>query len=355
MKVSIASICLAGALSFFPVISFGQEQNRNIPPERKPIDWFYADANHHSKTLLLKALQFTAPDPNFYEELSIDNNGNAFGARIVPNRAVQGSEDAKLDLSLLDQIRQMLGELNLPSSATALEPKPGQLHTAFIFFDGNTYMRFNFNGVIPAQVEAILEIVRKQLIAAAKVKMEQFAAHHTLMEKTYGDWQNRSGITLVWGGQMHGCKGNRALLLTLAGQRKTTTASTAVSIYHALVFHPVGAITGSGSGGSWSDDPVSSEVVIWTLPNATGSFSENASERKLEIRHNAIEANVTIAGKTYQLSRGNMFIIRIGDDWTPIVSQLSEELEDHATQQTALDRFKSILKTDASIQQLELW
>jgi phosphate starvation-inducible protein PhoH len=57
----------------------------------------------------------------------------------------------------------------------------------------------------------------------------------------------------------------------------------------------------------------------------------------------------------YQLSRGNMFIIRIGEDWTPIVSQLTEQLDEHATQQTALDRFKSIFRNDPSIQELELY
>lgn len=159
------------------------------------------------------------------------------------------------------------------------------------------------------------------------------------------------------GGQMHGFKGNRVLVVLTAGQRKTvaTSSPVAVSVYHALVFYPGAAVTGAGSGGRWSDDPVQSYVVIWTLPNANGSFSENTSERKLEILHNAIEATVTIADKTYQLTGGNMFVVRIAADWLPAVTQLKEVFEDQATPQATLNRFKAVFKDDASIQKLELY
>jgi hypothetical protein len=100
---------------------------------------------------------------------------------------------------------------------------------------------------------------------------------------------------------------------------------------------------------------VSSHVVIWTPPNASGSFSENTSQQKLEILHNAIDASISIAGKTYELKRGNMFIIRIGDDWLPTVTQLNEISEEQVTQQVTLDRFKSALRNDSFMQKLELY
>lgn len=54
MKVRIASIYILLAVLFLPVVSLGQEQRTTLPAERKPIDWFYQDANYHSKTLLGK-------------------------------------------------------------------------------------------------------------------------------------------------------------------------------------------------------------------------------------------------------------------------------------------------------------
>ena len=348
MKIRVAAMVFA--LAVFSPVALSQS-------ERKPIDWFHYYASHHHEKLLLKVLQFTAPYPGYYYETSLDTNGNAFNARIVPNWAEQASRYAKLDTDRLNQIRQMLTQLNLPSTPAILEPQQARLHTAFIFSDGRAFARFNHNGPLPAEIEAILEIIEKELVAATQVRLKEFAAHRKSMETTYGDWQSRNDITIAAGGQMHGCKGNRALLISMAGQRRTaaTAALSPVSVYHALVIHPLAPVAGSGSGGRWSDDPVSSHVVIWTLPNANGSFSENTSQQKLEILHNAIEATVSIVGKTYELKHGNMFIIRIGSDWLPTVTQFNERIEQQITQPAALDRFKATSRNDSFMQKLELY
>jgi hypothetical protein len=270
---------------------------------------------------------------------------------------VQASVNAKLDTALLAQIKQMLGELTLPSTAASLEPQPGQLHSVFTFYDGRDFVRLNYNGPIPGQVDAILAILRKEFVAANKARIDEFLAHEKLIKETYGDWLNRSGITINAGGQMHGCKGDRALMVLTAGQQKTdvTASPTAVSVYHALVFYPGGPVMGAGSGGRWGDDPVQSYVVIWKFPNADGSWLENTTERKLEILHNAIDATVTVSGKTYRLDNGNMFIIRFDTDWRVTVTQLHDRFEEQATPQTSLNRFKALFKDDAAIQKLELY
>ena len=201
-----------------------------------------------------------------------------------------------------------------------------------------------------------MQILQKQFMASVERQIEDFKAHERFIKETYGDWQNRRGITINAGWQMHGCKGNRALVVLTHGQRKTdvTTSPTTVSLYHALILYPGGAVSGSGSGSRWSDDPIQSHVVIWRLPNANGGYEENTSERKLEILHNAIDTTITIAGKTYQLNGGNMFIIRIGEDWVPTVTQLNDKFVDQSTPHATLNRFKAILKEDATIQALEL-
>jgi hypothetical protein len=352
MKTCPALMSLVVAILFLPAISLAQEQG--TPAERKPIDSFYADADYHSKTLLLKVLQFRAPYPGYYEQTSVDTNGVAFTARIVPNWAVQASVHAKLDEARLAQIRQMLGELLL--TASVVEPQPGQLHSAFVFSDGHDFLRFDYNGPNPAQIEAILTILHQEFMAAARAQREELAAHNKRMRETYGDWENRAGITRNAGGVMNVCKGSSAVVVLTAGQRKTFTSSSplAVSVYHALVFYPSAPLAGAGSGGRWSDDPVQSYVLIWRLPNVDGSFSAESPERKFEILHNAIDATVTIGGKIFQLSNGNMFVVRLGADWLPTVTQLREVFEEQTTPQASLDRFKALLKDDASVQKLEL-
>ena len=352
MKVSVASIPLLVAVLFLPAISLGQEQS----VERKSIDAFHADADQHAKPLLLKLLQFTAPYPGYYQETSLDTNGAAFTARIVPNWAVQASVYAKLDNALVTQIRQMLAQINVPATAAVLEPWQGQLHSAFVFHDGQDFVRFNYNGPNPAQIEAILAILNKEFEAASRARAEEFAAHKKSIREAYGDWENRPGITMNAGIEMYNCKGHNALVVLTSGRRKnvTTSSPVAVSLYHALVFYPDAAVTSSGSGGQWSDDPLQSYVVTWTLPNPNRSFSEDTSQQKFEILHNAIDATVIIAGKTYQLGGGNMFVIRIGADWVPRVTQLNELFEEQATPQATLNRFKVILINDTAVQQLEL-
>ena len=50
-----------------------------------------------------------------------------------------------------------------------------------------------------------------------------------------------------------------------------------------------------------------------------------------------------------------MFIIRIEENWIPVVTQLHATVEEDIREQVVLDRFKSMLKTDPLIQQLQLW
>ena len=348
MKVRVVSISVLVAVLLFPAISSAQEQVKSL-------DEFNRDANYHSKTLLLKLLQFSAPYPGFYQQTSLDSNGTAFTARVVPDWAVQNSINAKLNDGVLDQIRQLLAQLKLSATPAAVEPQRGQLHSAFVFYDGQDFLRLNYNGRVPAQIDAILAILNKEFSATEQVRSAEFAAHQKLMRETYGDWQNRAGITINAGTQMHRCKGDGALVVSTSGRRNAVAGSpVAVSVYHALVFYSGAVVTGSGSGGRWSDDPVQSGVVIWTPLYADGVFAEKVLQRKLEILNNAIDATVTISGKTYRLTDGNMFVIRMGADWLPTVTQLKDVFADPATPQASLERFKSILK-DPSVQKLELF
>ena len=348
MKHYVVSICVLVAVLSLPAISSAQEQTKSL-------DEFNRDANYHSKTLLVKLLQFTAPYPGFYQQTYLESNGTAFTARIVPDWAVQNSINAKLNDALLDQVRQLLAQLKLSATPAAVEPQRGQLHSAFVFYDGQDFLRLNYNGRVPEQIDAILAILQKEFTAAGQAQREEFVAHQRLMRETYGDWQNRVGVTINAGVGMHRCKGDGALVLSTSGQRKAVDGSSvAVSVYHALVFYSGAVVTGSGSGGRWSDDPVQSGGVIWTPLYADGVFSENVLQRKLEILNNAIDATVTIAGKSYRLADGNMFVVRMGADWLPTVTQLKDVFADPATPQESLDRFKAILK-DPSVQKLELY
>jgi hypothetical protein len=240
MRLRVTSISFVVAVLFLPAVSLGQQAGTSIPGERKSIDWFHVDANYHPNTLLFKLLRFNAPFPGYYEETSLQTNGDAFGARIVPDWAVQGSVGAKLDGALLAQIKQMLTQLRVLYTPVVVDPLPGQMHSIFIFYDGHDFLRLNYNGPHPAQIDAVLAILRKEFTVATQARLDEIAAHQKSMRETYGDWQNRPGITINSGSLMHVCKGDGALVVFTEGQRKTaaTGSLVTISLYHALIFYP---------------------------------------------------------------------------------------------------------------------
>ena len=86
----------------------------------------------------------------------------------------------------------------------------------------------------------------------------------------------------------------------------------------------------------------------------SGSGAVETGKKLLEIKYHAIGGTVSVGGKAYQLANGNIFIIRVSEDWTPIVSQIEVHQDEQLTEQRVLDRLKSILRDDESIQRLEL-
>ena len=74
----------------------------------------------------------------------------------------------------------------------------------------------------------------------------------------------------------------------------------------------------------------------------------------LEIKYQAIDGTVSVGGKVYQLGYGNIFIIHMSETWTPIVTQIEIQSNEQGTDQSVLDRLKSILRDDEAIQRLEL-
>src|SRR5215471_5422170 len=140
---SAASLCLACLL--FPAGSRSEQQESAVTLRKNTIERFYEAADHRSDTMQLKALQFTAPYPGYYQELSLDNNGGAFTARIVPDWAVQNSQTAKLESDRQEQVRQMLAHLTIAPGPSPPEPQPGELRTALVFHNGKTYEHHDFN------------------------------------------------------------------------------------------------------------------------------------------------------------------------------------------------------------------
>jgi hypothetical protein len=100
--------------------------------------------------------------------------------------------------------------------------------------------------------------------------------------------------------------------------------------------------------------PLSTEGLFWTVQKNPPDDYANGEEHSLEIRYHSLDNNVTVGKETFNLSGGNLFVIRLDENWTPTVSQVSGRLTERATPDKVLKFFKSILRHDEIIQRLEL-
>lgn len=171
----------------------------------------------------------------------------------------------------------------------------------------------------------------------------------TAQQQIYGDWLHKPGAISPTGSTERSFKNAHGLLLSATGQRCVSGSNyVAVSIYHALVFHPDAGLTGGSHGGGWNSD----EALFWSIPKSTGD--SEPEQKRLDIEYNAIDKTVDIASNVFSLASGNLFIIRIDESWVPRITQLNAHLDDQKDAQTVLDYFKSEMRGDAAIQALKL-
>jgi hypothetical protein len=160
----------------------------------------------------------------------------------------------------------------------------------------------------------------------------------------------RSEMT-VTGTRADFLKGGPATLLTVKGSRRLSrTKVEAASVYHALIFHP--EVIGIGGGFS-NHGPLSTVTISWNVQRTPNDY-KNIDEKELRIRNHVINKLVTVGDKRFSLSKGNLFIIRLNQDWLPASIQINGQLTEPVERKTVLDAFKSSSPGDELIQRLEL-
>ena len=163
-----------------------------------------------------------------------------------------------------------------------------------------------------------------------------------------------SGTLLVFADMIHTFNDGSGEVLSIDGWRRVSSGkSNAVSIYHVLIFHPKVSLIGTRSLLS-NKGPLSTEGLFWTVQKNPPDDYANGEEHSLEIRYHSLDNNVMVGKETFNLSSGNLFVIRLDERWAPTVSQVSGHLTERTTPDKVLKFFKSILRHDEIIQRLEL-
>lgn len=156
----------------------------------------------------------------------------------------------------------------------------------------------------------------------------------------------------VTGTRADSLKGGPVTLLTVKGSRRLSrTKIEAASVYHALIFHPDSQIISIG-GGFLNEGLLSTVTIRWTIQKTPNDY-KNTDKKELRISNHAVSKMVTVGDQSFTLSKGNLFIIRLSQDWLPASTQINKQLVETVERETVLDAFKSSSPGDEVIQRLE--
>jgi hypothetical protein len=309
---------------------------------------------------LLRMLQFETPYPGHFQELMLYRDGLAVTQRTVPNWAIQNSQFATLTTNALAEVQRRLTTLDLSGYSDSAEPQPSGLHSVLIYFDGRSYQRRNINGLLPASVQTPIDLIRAAIHAEAN---SRDAIQKTM--QAYDALKNEEQIlrdgfrwTVPKEIQHRSLEDRRGLLLTVSGLR----GDAATSIYHALIFYPDGNLSSKpGDPGNWQGNPRAWLSMTFEHPN--DGIGIKTVRHQLVIEYRLVGNTVHVGDSryaadagdsSYPLVDGNLFVIRMDKNWTPVVQAVRAHVDGPFDASTILERFKALLPTDSEIQSLRL-
>ena len=168
------------------------------------------------------------------------------------------------------------------------------------------------------------------------------------------EWQFRPGILLTSGDQSHTFKDGSGEILSLNGWRRVSRAKLDdISICHVIILRPSRPLISQGNSFS-NKNPISTEKLSWTIQLNPPDDFKTGEEHSFKMSYDSPNNLVAMAGKAFDLSNGNLFVVRFGENWTVAAEQLSAHFTKRAKPQAVLNFFKLHLRRDKTIQRLAL-
>ena len=76
------------------------------------------------------------------------------------------------------------------------------------------------------------------------------------------------------------------------------------------------------------------------------------TEEELAISYDALRQTITVGSETYHLAKGNLFVVRLDENWHPEITQLEMTNNKDIGVEEVISAFKSALRQDRIVQQL---
>jgi hypothetical protein len=168
----------------------------------------------------------------------------------------------------------------------------------------------------------------------------------SLVARAQDDWQYTPGILVVSGSRLSNLE-PKGSLISVHGSRRISRAQLkdGFSIYHVLVFAPESPC---GRSSTFNKGPQSIETPIWRCGKSEPEFLP------LNITYHALDATVTINSESFNLSRGNLFVVHFDNVWKGSTVQLTRSVNRLAEPEKVLHAFRKALPNDHLVRTLRL-
>ena len=167
------------------------------------------------------------------------------------------------------------------------------------------------------------------------------------VERILEDWQFTPGILVPYGWGGHALK-PVGEFMSLEGSRRISPAKLedGYSIYHALVFAP------QANCGTYV--AINQGAISIARPfSKCKNIGRSEDFYPLTISYDAVHRTLTINSQSFDVSRGNLFVIRIDDNWNATANQLPVILSRTLEPKNVLHAFKLALPNDRLVQSLK--
>lgn len=142
------------------------------------------------------------------------------------------------------------------------------------------------------------------------------------------------------------------LMLEVGGERWASWyAQEQATAFHALVIPPEGAIR-QDDGSSGGTDITHKVTLMWLHTKEQGGNPPQAEAKSFTIVYHSLTQRVSVGSETYRLAKGNVFLIRLDDEWQPRVTQGEAVLDKPADHDEVIEVFKRVFPDDEEVKKL---
>lgn len=160
------SYTLCFLILWFFIVSYPAQDKQNPRSEEfdapSVCELFENAAKPYGHTVIFKSIeQFSGS--RTYNKLLLDESGNAYIVRVVPNLGLKDGQFAKLSFEQLQEVKRMLATSYFRTLRPNTKPKENEIFTAFVFHNGKGYSRFDYVGTLPQEIQKVIDFVKAEL------------------------------------------------------------------------------------------------------------------------------------------------------------------------------------------------